>query len=418
MNIVRVIVVAVSISAGAAVLPSLAAEHATTPIYDFKGGSDGDDPIGGLVADQDGNIYGTDYYDGACGYCGTVFMLRPPTTSGDPWSFRVIYSFPSNSGEPTGALTIRNGVIYGTAYTEVFRLRPLDAGKTSWKHTTLYKFKSLSGQRPEAGVVFGLDGALYGTTIQGGKQNAGTLFRLTGSGDTQWSYELLYAFEASKKNGDQAGPAGELLVDPKTGVIYGTTYSGGKYGQGTVFSLALNAGVWQHTVLHDFRGVYTFQQPDGSQPRGALTFGADGAIYGTTESGDKGGSWNQGTIFRLLPQSGGGWTYSILHEFTGGDTDGSEPKSGLLLGGDGSFYGTTSGGGAAPYEGVVYRFAQSSKGKWGLTVLHHFLGGKDGANPWSRPVSVKNGLFGTTIQAGLNTRCNQSGCGSVYRVSK
>jgi uncharacterized repeat protein (TIGR03803 family) len=393
-----------------------AAEHAVTALYDFKGGSDGDNPVGGLAADKSGNIYGTTYYDGHCVYCGDVFMLRPPAKQGQAWSFNVIYYFPSNSGEATGALTYHNGVIYGTAITEVFSLRPTNNAKTAWKHTTLHRFKAISGQAPVAGVVFGLDGALYGSTEQGGKHGAGTIFRLSRDG-ASWSYELLYSFDASKLNEDQAGPVANLLIDPKTGVIYGTTYSGGKYGQGTVFSLEQKGASWEHTVIHDFKGIYTTSGPDGSQPRGALVFGSDGAMYGTTESGDNGGFWNQGTIYRLA-KSGSKWSYAILHEFTGGDKDGSEPKSGLTVAKDGSFYGTTSGGGPNPYEGVVYRFAEAQKGKWDLSLLYHFRGGKDGAFPWAQPILVNHGLYGTTLEGGRAESCNFTGCGAVYRVEQ
>ena len=407
---------AVLVAAGLAlsVRYASAGEHAVTALYDFKGGKDGDDPVGGLAADNSGNIYGTTYYDGGCIYCGTVFMLRPPGKKGGSWSFSTIYAFPSSSGEATGALTIHNGVVYGTATTEVFSLRPTNKSKTAWKHTTLHHFKPTSGQAPYAGVVFGLDGALYGSTPQGGQHKAGTIFRLSGGDNT--SYDLLYSFEASKQNGDQAGPFANLLIDPKTGVIYGTTYSGGKYGQGTVFSLEQKGGSWEHNVLHDFRGIYN-GSADGSQPRGALTFGSDGAMYGTTESGDNGGFWNQGTIYRLA-QSDGKWSYSILHEFIGGDEDGSEPKSGLTLAKDGSFYGTTSGGGPNPYEGVVYRFDQPQKGKWDFSLLYHFRGGKDGAFPWAQPLIVNQGLFGTTLEGGHATLCNFTGCGAVYRVDQ
>jgi uncharacterized repeat protein (TIGR03803 family) len=304
-----------------------------TTLHAFKGTDDGEDPIGGLVADVDGNLYGTAYYDGACVYCGTVFMLRRPASASDPWQFSVIYAFPSSSGLPRGALAIRGGVLYGTTPTEVYRLRPLDKTKTRWRHTTIHALNPVKQQTPEAGVVFGPDGALYGSTAKGGRHNSGIVFRLTGSGDQEWSYEVLHEFESAKSNGPggSEGPHAEFLIDPATGVIYGTTYSGGRHGQGTVFQLAPNHGVWEHTVLHDFRGVYGAGRPDGSQPRGQLVFGPDGALYGTTELGDKGGSWNQGTIYRL-ENAGGQWNYTVLHEFIGGDKDGSEPKSGLRAG--------------------------------------------------------------------------------------
>jgi uncharacterized repeat protein (TIGR03803 family) len=386
------------------------------PLYAFRGQEDGDDPVGGLVADDDGNIYGTTYYDGACVYCGTVFMLKRPKRPGGDWSFSVIYSFPPDSGNSTGALTIKDGVIYGTAATEVFRLRPLNKTKTKWKHSTLHHFKPLSQQSPDAGVVFGTDGALYGNTSQGGKRNCGTVFRLSGDGDKEWAYELLYEFAPSGRFGcENGGPQGELLIDPNTNVVYGTTFGGGRYDSGTVFQLELKKGAWEYSLLHEFTDGYIFTKADGALPRGRLTFGPDGGIYGTTEDGDNGGFWGQGIVYRLSKRHGGGWDYSILHEFTGGDEDGSHPKSGLTVDEHGNLIGTTAGGGPNPYQGVVYSLSQA-KGKWSVDLLNYFRGRKDGAAPWSQPILSKGALYGTAIMGGLITRCNRTGCGTVYRI--
>src|SRR5207248_7171624 len=125
------------------------------------------------------------------------------------------------------------------------------------------------------------------------------------------------------------GPEGELLVDPSTNMVYGTTFGGGRYDSGTVFQLALTGGTWAYSLLHEFTDGYIFTKPDGALPRGRLTFGPDGGIYGTTENGDSDGTWDQGVVYRLKKGSSGNWDYSILHEFTGGDKDGSGPKSGL-----------------------------------------------------------------------------------------
>jgi uncharacterized repeat protein (TIGR03803 family) len=403
--------------AGGGRIPTLATASANfSTLYAFKEGSGGFNAVGGVVADDHGNIYGTTYYGGACDNCGTVFMLKRPKQAGDPWSFSVIYSFPPDSGNPTGALTIKDNIIYGTASTEVFRLRPFNRAKTKWKHTTLHHFKPLSQQRPDAGVVFGSDGALYGNTSAGGKDNCGTVFRLSGDGDKEWAYELLYQFKpASRQFGcDNGGPEGELLIDPNTNVIYGTTFGGGRYDAGTVFQLAFKGGAWEYIVLHDFyTGVQT--KHDGALPRGRLTFGPDGGIYGTTESGDNGGFWDQGTVYRLKKGSGGMWDYSILHEFTGGDRDGSHPKSGLTVDDSGNFIGSTSGGGPNPYEGVVYSLSQVS-GKWKVNLIYSFKDKRDGAAPWSQPILSQGALYGTTLEGGLLKKCHQTGCGTVYRI--
>lgn len=294
----------------------------------------------------------------------------------------------------------------------VFRLRPLNTAKTIWKYSIIHRFNNpATGQTPNAGVIFGPDGALYGSTIGGGRRQTGILFRLAGSGDQLWSsFTILHHFSGSNPN---VGPEGELLFNAAGNTIYGTTFGNGAYGYGTVFQLKKQTnGTCAFSTIHSFRNPYTGPPHDGALPRGRLVIGNDGGLYGTTESGDKTGTWNLGTVWRLKFTSGK-WAYSIIHQFIGGDRDGTGPKSGLLKDSAGNFYGTASGGGARG-AGVVYKLSLAA-GTWRVTVLHSFDHGAGGDSPWSALVSSRGSLFGTTLQGGYSG-CS-TGCGVVYRLT-
>ena len=416
-------VAAAPASAGEAQEPAALRAAAFKVLHTFRSGSDGFQPGGGLAADAAGNLYGTTYYHGAAEFVGgTVFMLKPPAAGQTAWTYRVIYRFPQNANDaigPTGALTVRNGIIYGATAGggnqscgcgTVFRLRPLNAAKTLWKYAVIHRFNERrTGSTPGAGVVFGPDGALYGSTTSGGTYGAGTVFRLVGSGDGPWSKTTIYQFRGPNTN---SGPAGELIFNKAGNVIYGTTFSGGSLRQGTVFQLKRAGASWTHTVLKAFRPSYTTPH-DGALPRGQLIFGKDGALYGTTEAGDRGGShtYDLGTVFRLKPNANGTWTFSVVHEFR----DANGPKAGLTMDSAGNFYGTASGGGFYG-AGVIYKLTQLAGGKWGFTTLHNFDHANGGNSPWDRPIFSGGALFGTTLRGGPLT-CS-TGCGLVYRFTR
>src|SRR6185436_11465004 len=110
---------------------------------------------------------------------------------------------------------------------------------------------------------------------------------------------------------------------------------------------------------------------NGAYPSCALVQGADGSIYGTTENGGTNGG--AGTVFKITPSG----AFTSLYSFTGGD-DGAVPIPGLVQGSDGNFYGTTIQGGNRGGFGTVFQITPSG----GLTTLHSFDGGDNGANPW------------------------------------
>jgi uncharacterized repeat protein (TIGR03803 family) len=194
------------------------------------------------------------------------------------------------------------------------------------------------------------------------------------------------------------------------GVLYGTTLNGGsgpctgasEPGCGVVFSLT--PGAWKETVLHEFIGG-----SDGVQPFGPVVIGTGGVLYGTTLSG---GTANAGTVFSLAPPTspGGAWAETVLHTFTGGFAggDGADPNAGVVIGSGRVLYGTTEWGGNPTCTltfacGTVFSLTPpaSPGGAWTETVLHEFIGEKDGDEPIGPVVIGKSGvLYGTTFGVG------------------
>jgi uncharacterized repeat protein (TIGR03803 family) len=258
--------------------------------------------------------------------------------------------------------------------------------------TTLYDFQGGSdGAWPCSGLVRGSQGRLYGTTqFGGGKDNAGTVFELSLSGNET----VLHRFHIA----DGQNPCSSLFRSSH-GDFYGTTIYGGVYG--TVFRLHGN----KLTVLHEFTG-----NPDGAFPVSGVIEDATGVVYGTTGQGGTGPcSGGCGTIYRI-DQSGNAM---ILHSFNG--PDGAGPSAGLIMDSVGSLYGTTRAGGAnqlCPQEGgcgTVFKLDANHK----LTLLHSFVGGADGWAVGSGLVSDAQGnLYGTTLGGGT------SNMGTVYEVTK
>lgn len=212
------------------------------------GGSDGKEPLAGLISDpKTGTLYGTTATGGASS-CGNVFTLRK---SGDRWIETVLYSFScgKDGGDPqSGLVEDSSGALYGTTYSggdltcgyrnsgcgTVFKLSK--SGDT-WSETVLHAFGNHDGQFPEDhdGLAIDASGALYGTATQGGQYNTGIVFRLAQSGGN-WTETVLHSFGSAQQDGEY--PQGGLIEDPKTGTLYGTTFSGGAYGYGTIYEIA------------------------------------------------------------------------------------------------------------------------------------------------------------------------------------
>lgn len=228
-------------------------------------------------------------------------------------------------------------------------------------------------------------------------------------------YKVLYSFGAV--SGDGAGPLAGLVQD-SAGNLYGTTYSGGTFLDGTVFELSPSgSGGWTETVLYSFCADYSnFVCLDGAHPGAALIMDSAGNLYGTTESGgstNAGGS--AGVAFELSPpsQQGGAWKETVLYKFCSNNAnnlclDGYRPLASLVFDGAGNLYGTTVEGGAEN-DGTAFELSPRQSG-WIETVLYSFCSNPQGNNcldgiyPESSLLfDAAGNLYGTATQDGLHS---------------
>jgi uncharacterized repeat protein (TIGR03803 family) len=251
-------------------------------LQNFDYSTSGAYPQSSLVQGTAGTLYGT-AVNGGSSYGGTVFKLNPDGTG-----FTVLDDFyyaTTGSALYGGLVQGADGALYGTAayggsggYGTVYRLNTDGTGLT-----VLQNFDySTSGGYPQAGLLQGADGKLYGTTTAGGTGGVGTVFRLNTDGT---GFVVLLNLDASTTG---YYPYGRLLQGTD-GTLYGTAEAGGNGNAGTIF--ALNPDGTGFSVL------YNFDTSTGAYPYGGLIQGADGNLYGTTSQG---GDANAGTVFRLV----------------------------------------------------------------------------------------------------------------------
>ncbi len=394
--------------------PAALAQGKFKTLYKFKGSTDGNFSQASLIFDQAGNLYSTTTRGGA-GY-GTVFELTP--NQDGSWTESVLYSFTggADGADPfAGLIFDQAGNLYGTTYQggsagvgTVFELTPnLDGG---WTQNVLHSFKNSDGRYPVGGVIFGADGNLYGTTTNGGAAGQGTVFELTPNQDGSWTESVLHSFKGGRDGGYP--DHGSLIFDT-AGNLYGATASGGKVGCnwlspgcGTIFELKPNSdGRWTEQVLHRFSGG-----TDGATPQPTLIFDKSGNLYGTTLLG---GAHGVGNVFELMPNSDGSWKQKVLHQFKGGNWG---PWAGVIFDQAGNLYGTTLAGGnlnacGGQGCGVVFKLAPNSNGGWNETVLHTFTD-HPGALPNALLTFDESGnLYGTTAGDSSKT------FGSVFEIT-
>ncbi len=373
-----------------------------TTLHTFTG-SDGANPVLGLILASDGNYYGTTYNAGSNSgiNAGTVFKITPSGTLTTLYTFCHQPPYCSDGLHPFKILQGRDGNFYGVTVNGGTENYP-DSGfifklTASGHESVLAQFCSLingCGFGPLVGsnpgsVMQASDGNFYGVTFNGGDGAGGALWQLVAN---SWTLNLLFSFDTQ----DTGIYPTVTLVQGRDGQLYGMTPHGGtglpncaSYC-GTLFKITLSG---HETVLYNFCSQSNCT--DGTTPDARLTQGSDGNFYGSTFAGGADGA---GVIFKFTP----GGTYTVLHTFTG--SDGSGVLAPLLQGSDGNFYGTASRGGAHGY-GVIFQITPSGA----YTVLHSF-NNADGANPQGEIVEDSHGNFyGTTLNGGA------SGDGTVFK---
>jgi uncharacterized repeat protein (TIGR03803 family) len=397
-----------------------------TALWNFGAQPDGGFPVGGLVRDPNGILYGVCNSGGSTGW-GTVYALSPPAAGKKAWSESVLYSFAggNDGGSPDATLVLGgDGTLYGVSNGggtagsgTAFSVTPPAAGGGKWTEAALVSFTGPNGSSP-AGLGLGPDGGLIGSTFYGGTlgNGGGTVFTLSppAAGGSAWTQTVVQQFAAVGT--DAASPIGALVMG-KSGVVFGSAYEGGAHGDGAVFALtppASGSAAWSETVLHSFSGK------DGINATGKLVEGKGGVLYGVTTTGGPAGEAGFGTAYALLPPKGGtgAWRVKVLHAFTGvANGDGGYPGAGLAAGPGGVLYGTTNVGGTATSDntlgnGVVYELSPPANGAtaWTETVIYRF-GGPDGSTPDGALLVDKSGaLYGTTYVGG------SAGEGAVFKL--
>jgi hypothetical protein len=388
--------------------------------------------------------------------CGTVFEVSPPTQKGGAWTETTIYAFQGVLGSlkdgftPVGGVIIdQEGNLYGTTSLggdgpcillgsptgcgTVYSLTPPVHKGGQWTETILHNFQSgTDGYFPWGELVFDKNGNLYGATQFGGGKgttcnqyfdgNCGTVFKLSAPKKKggKWTEKILHSFAGvaeGQQFGDGANPNGGLVLD-STGAVYGTVTFGGYQkgicdpgGCGATFELvppAKKGEAWKEKVLYRFHGR------DGATPMAGVIFGRDGRLYGTLSAGATDAN---GTVFALAGQAGGGlpWMETVLYRFND-KGDGTSPRGALIFDASGSLSGTALGG--ATHRGVVFRLKAPKNGNtWPFTALYNLKGSPDGDHPTSGMASDRRGNLYTTTQWGGTGQSCQGGCGAVFEVS-
>jgi uncharacterized repeat protein (TIGR03803 family) len=356
----------------AAILASFACA-ASAQLWSFNG-ADGSEPLTGLIADAEGNFYGTTCGGGVHDQ-GVVFKLSQEP--GGSWSEDAIYSFGDNPGDgscPGYDLTLdREGNLYGLAAGVYFKLTPEKNGR--WTEEPIYNFPGPAHDfgSPYGGLTVDEKGNLYGVVSGAIDDMTGYVYQLSRNTDGKWVMNIIYRFNVLG-SGDGAEPQGTLIWD-ESGNLYGTTSAGGEktgacnclpIGKGTVFELTPgHRGAWSEKVLYSFQGG----PGDGAGPVGSLVFDSKGDLYGATTNG---GAADGGTVFELARTSGG-WNEKVLHDvFSIEDNESSiSPYSGPVFDQIGNLYLVTFGTIGIPR--AVIQLRPEPSGDWTESIAFKLL---------------------------------------------
>jgi len=379
---------AIVAAAAAAQMQSAQAARLKT-IYSFcaqQNCTDGQLPLGGVLADPSANLFGTASTGGA-----------------------------------------HNG---GTVYELV-----ANAKKTHWTYLPLYDFCAAQdcadGDQPQGSLIRDNDGDLYGVTTKGGAKDEGSVFELVpNSGRTSWTLVTLYSFCAEADCGDGAEPATKLTYagdaaglpyDPSS-PLFGTATLGGAGGYGAAFEIAHVRAHPKYKVLYSFCTSGNFSCAEATYPNQPY-LDANGDLFGLDCC--QGGPDQFGAAWELVPAAHGNYKEHTIFQFDGDSpsTTGEAPESGFVQGASGLLYSVTSNGGykhGTEYSGVLFSLQLNGKSPATEKILYGFCsldGCPDGKAPVnSTPVIDTHGaLFGTAIHGGYRNDIGDQGAGVIYR---
>jgi len=342
-----------------------------------------------LVEASDGVLYGVTYGGGSARDLGGIFKINH-----DGSEFSVLHKLVDSEGDaPSGALIeATNGLLYGMA----FDMGPLAVGsafrmnKNGSGFEVIHAFSEspTDGAFPSGGLLQASDGALYGSTQNGGELDSGIVFRMDLNGS---NFVVLHSFSGGGNDGSYPQSS---LIEGTNGSLYGVTFGGGTSNAGTIFRV--NKDGTGFSVPHSF-GV---QPNDGAVPNANIIRAPDGRLYGTTTAG---GMFQYGVVFGM---DHNGSNYTVLHHFGDSPTDGRQPYAALLSGPEGALYGATYFGGVSG-NGTLFKLNPDGTG---YAVLVRFAG-TNGANPQGALIAGSDGaLYGTGDAGGAFNR------GAVFKV--
>ena len=356
------------------VLSNIAQAQTYTVLSDINGGY----PAGSIILDQQGRIYGTSAYGGVHDG-GQVYRLA---REGEGWVFSTLYSFGYQDQDGSmpfaGVVFGPDGLLYGTTsnygaygYGTVYSLRPpstvCKAVTCPWLETILYNFTGgADGGYPGYGsLVFDQTGNIYGTTILGGSSGYGAVFKLTRSG-SGWAESVLWSFTGG---GDGDTPFGGVIFD-SAGNLYGATAQ-------AVYELSPTQSGWSETTLYYGGGV-----------GGGLTWDAHGDLFGIEGNGPQGGN---GVVYELSLQNGS-WPFSVLQNFGLQYFGSIAPPT---FDSQGNLYGPIPSW-PSQGNGEIFKLTPSGN-QWIYSPYHQFTGGSGGAGPLGAVIFDANGnMYGTT----------------------
>ncbi len=336
-----------------------------TVLYAFQGAADGSVPYAGLLMDPSGALYGATSQGGANGY-GVVFKLTAPAGGQGTWTETTLFSFSGgvDGGSPLGTLVRdKAGALYGTTQLGgvsgqgvVFQLAPPTGDETTWHETVLYHFRGKAdGGGPIVGLAIDQAGGLYGSTPGFGKYGFGVAFSLTPppKGSKQWTKAILHSFTNAE---DGSYPQSPFIV-ARNGALIGATSNMGTNaaGLGVVFALmppAAGAHNWGYKVVFDFNSFLS----SVAHPIGSLAMDHAGAIYGTSVAGGPG---QMGVLYKLTPPTNrtDPWIESEPAHFFSDGINGAQPLGGVVVDPAGRLFGTTYVGGKYFY-GAMFEVTQ------------------------------------------------------------
>jgi uncharacterized repeat protein (TIGR03803 family) len=373
-------------------------------------------PVGGLIVDRAGRLFGVTQAGGAFGK-GTVFRLIPPEPGHTAWTETVLYSFGTTTNDgasPAGGLVRdKAGNLYGTTaaggaslFGTVFKLAPPTSSSRYWSETILHNFGATNqdGSDPVGSLAVGANGNIYGLTFEGGSANKGTVFEMAppASAGANWAERVVHTFGGA----DGSAPVGGLAA-ADDGRLFGVTSEGGASGNGTVFEMRPANGNWAHTTLLSF----SYAAGTGVSPLDGVSIGAAGTLFGTTNAGGPDGT---GTVFEMRQTAANQWTHKLLFSFAQSAESGAFPGAAVVVSNHGDAYGTTQTGGKFG-QGTLFQLSPGAapNASWTQKVLRVF-GSRATSNPgpYARlALDAGGNLYGTTYAGGSR------GYGTVFRIA-